>query len=116
MNSTRVGRIVALGAAVVAFAVYWLTLARTVTWLHNGADSGDLVAAAFVAGIPHPPGYPLYTLIASLFARIPSMEPAQGVAIFSALMASAAVFVLARAGAGLLKTVTISEYAKMWLA
>lgn len=85
-------------AALVAFGVYWLTLARTVTWLHNGADGGDLVSAAVVRGIPHPPGYPLYTLIAFFFARLPNMEPAQGVAIFSALSASAAVLVLARAG------------------
>lgn len=98
MSAKGIGRLLALLAALTAFGVYWLTLARTNTWLHNGADGGDLVTAAFVAGIPHPPGYPLYTLVAFLFARIPNMEPAQGVATFSALMASAAVFVLARAG------------------
>lgn len=100
MNGTRTGRLLALLAALIAFGVYWLTLAHTVTWLHNGADSGDLAAAAFVFGIPHPPGYPLYTLIASGFARLQWFEPAHGVAIFSALMGSAAVFVLARAGSG----------------
>ncbi|MCC7163566.1 MAG: DUF2723 domain-containing protein [Anaerolineae bacterium] len=98
MNETRLGRLLALLAALIAFAIYWLTLAQTVTWLHNGADSGDLAAAAFVFGIPHPPGYPLYTLIASGFARLPFFEPAGGLALFSALAASAAVFVLARAG------------------
>lgn len=102
MNATRIGRLLALGAALIAFGVYWQTLAQTVTWLHNGADSGDLAAAAFVFGIPHPPGYPLYTLIASGFARLPWFEPAHGLAIFSALAGSAAVFVLARAGAGVL--------------
>lgn len=98
MNETRLGRLLALLAALIAFAVYWLTLAQTVTWLHNGADGGDLAAAAFVFGIPHPPGYPLYTLIASGFARLPFFEPAQGLALFSALAGSAAVYMLARAG------------------
>lgn len=103
-NSHRVGRVLALAAALLTFVVYALTLARTITWLHDGADSGDLVTAAFVYGIPHPPGYPLYTLIASLFAHIPRLEPAHSVALFSALMASAAIFVLARAGSALLQT------------
>lgn len=102
MNSKRLGLFLAILAALVAFAVYWLTLAHTITWLHNGADSGDLVTAAVVWGIPHPPGYPLYTVIAFFYARIPNMEPAQGVAIFSALTASAGVFVLARAGNALI--------------
>ncbi len=97
MNSNRFGKILALVAALLAFVVYWLTLTHTITWQHNGADSGDLVTAAFVYGIPHPPGYPLYTLLAFFFARNPWFEPAHGVAIFSALMASASVFALARA-------------------
>lgn len=92
----------ALIAAVTAFAVYTASMARTVTWLHYGADSGDLVTAAFTFGIPHPPGYPLYTLIAALFARLPIGEPALGVAVLSGLAASGAVFVFARAGDALL--------------
>jgi len=83
MSATARGRLLALLAAVIAFVVYWLTLAHTITWLHDGADSGDLVGAAFIYGIPHPPGYPLYTLVGSLFAHIEGMEPAQGMAIFS---------------------------------
>lgn len=105
MNSNRFGKILAFAAALSAFIVYWFSLAQTITWRHNGADGGDLVSAAFVLGIPHPPGYPLYTLLAFFFARNTSfiarnllVEPAHGVAIFSALMMSATVFVLARAG------------------
>lgn len=115
MNSTRLGKILALGVALLAFIVYWLTLARTITWQHNGADSGDLVTAAFVLGIPHPPGYPLYTLIAFFFARNPFFEPARGVAIFSALMASASVFVLARAGIAV-QTFEVSQTSKVLVA
>lgn len=110
------GRVLALLMALAAFGVYWLTLAHTVTWQHNGADSGDLVTAAVVYGVPHPPGYPLYTLIAFFFARIPQVEPAYGVALFSALVGSAAVFVLARAGAALLRTGAVDRYAEEFIA
>ena len=41
-----------------------------------GGDSGDLVAAAFEFGVPHPPGYPLYTMFVWLLTRIPLFTPA----------------------------------------
>lgn len=34
-------------------------------------DSGDLVTAAFEGGVPHPPGYPLYTALVWLATRLP---------------------------------------------
>lgn len=111
-NPNRLGKILALVAALIAFIVYWLTLAHTITWRHNGADGGDLVTAAFVLGIPHPPGYPLYTLLAFFFARNPFFEPARGVAIFSALCASASVYVLARAGTAV-QTFEVSQTSKV---
>ena len=40
-----------------------MTAAPGLTWAHFGADGGDLLAAAAVHGIPHPPGYPLYLLL-----------------------------------------------------
>jgi hypothetical protein len=33
------------------------------TWANHGADGGDLLAAAVSNGVPHPPGYPLYTFL-----------------------------------------------------
>ncbi len=96
------GRLAALLASLIAYAVYVYTLAPSVTWAHNGADSGDLASAAFMLGIPHPPGYPLFTLLNSAFARIPLIEPAAGVGVFSALTAAASVYMLARAGAALM--------------
>ncbi|MGD9101843.1 MAG: DUF2723 domain-containing protein, partial [Anaerolineae bacterium] len=50
--------------------VYGLTLAPGLTWAHYGADGGDLVTAAHTLGVPHPPGYPTYTLLAWLFTRL----------------------------------------------
>lgn len=34
-----------------------------------GGDGGDLTTAAYLGGNPHPPGYPLYTLISFLFVH-----------------------------------------------
>jgi hypothetical protein len=72
-----------------AFAVYLRTMAPTITFRHNGSDSGDLVTAAINLGVPHPTGYPLYTLLAHLFTRLPG-EPARSVNLFSALCGAAA--------------------------
>ncbi len=50
-----------------------------------GGDSGDLVTAAFTFGIPHPPGYPLYTLLGWLLTRLPLFTPAWRVGIASSI-------------------------------
>jgi hypothetical protein len=36
-----------------------------------GGDSGELTAAALTGGVPHPPGYPIFALLARLFAALP---------------------------------------------
>ncbi|MGE5262494.1 MAG: protein O-mannosyl-transferase family [Acidobacteriota bacterium] len=86
-----------LAAGAVAGLVYLRTLAPTITWRNSGADSGDLATAAFTLGIPHPPGYPLYTLLAAAFAHLPFGEPARNVGLFSALAATGAVVMFYRA-------------------
>ena len=53
----------ALGAMVAAWVGYGATLAPGLTWAHHGADGGDLLAAAATNGVPHPSGYPLYTVL-----------------------------------------------------
>ena len=42
----------------VVFTFYLLTLAPELTL----EDSGELVTGAFYAGIPHPPGYPVWSI------------------------------------------------------
>ena len=83
-----------LGAAgAVAFfalAIYARTLAPTITLRNNGSDSGDLVTAAINLGVPHPTGYPLYTMLAHLFTLLPGAEPARQVNLLSALAAAVA--------------------------
>ncbi|XP_023401962.2 protein O-mannosyl-transferase TMEM260 isoform X5 [Loxodonta africana] len=51
---------VAVFAAVAA--VFTLTLPPSVP----GGDSGELITAAYELGVAHPPGYPLFTLVAKL--------------------------------------------------
>lgn len=76
------------------FFVYLLTLAPDLTWAHYGADGGDLVTAAYTLGIPHPPGYPTYTLLAWLFTHLPSGNVAWRVNLLSAISTAAAAVLI----------------------
>lgn len=50
----------------VSFAVYFCSLGPSV----GLEDSGELATAAQVLGVPHPPGYPLWTMLGWLFCRL----------------------------------------------
>jgi tetratricopeptide (TPR) repeat protein len=50
----------------VVWIVYFLTLAPEVTL----EDSGELCTGAFYAGIPHPPGYPFWSLYSWLWTAV----------------------------------------------
>lgn len=68
----------------IAFAGYLLTLAPTVTF----EDSGELITAAVHLGVPHQPGYPLYTLIGHLFSHLPGEPVAWRLNLMSAAMSA----------------------------
>ena len=85
----------AVGLGTVTFALYASMMAREVT----GEDGGEFITAAWTLGVPHPPGYPLYCLLAGAFSRLPGLTPAAGVALFSALCAAMTVALLAVLGA-----------------
>ncbi|XP_078081581.1 transmembrane protein 260 isoform X2 [Mustelus asterias] len=64
-------------------AVYLRTLYRSVP----GGDSGELVTAACELGVAHPPGYPLFTLLARLaMTIIPLGSPVFRVNVLNALL------------------------------
>lgn len=84
----------ALAGASALLGVYLLTLAPSVTFW----DAGELVAAAHTLGVPHPPGTPLYVLVAHLAARV--LGPLVGVA--AAVNALSAVCTAAAGGASAL--------------
>lgn len=75
-------------AALLALAVYFATLPPTV----SGEDSGELVTAAYTLGIPHPPGYPVWCLLAHPFTYLPFGTVAWRVALSSAVFGALTVF------------------------
>ncbi len=80
----------AAAVAGLAFLVYLVTLAPGLSFEHNGTDGGDLIAAAWNLGVPHPTGYPTYTLLAWLFTRLPVGVVAYRTNLLSAACAAGA--------------------------
>ena len=75
----------ALGVAGLVLLGYVLTLAPTVTFW----DAGELIAAAKTLGIPHPPGTPLFVMIAHVWALLfPFGEYAFRTNLLSALLSA----------------------------
>jgi tetratricopeptide (TPR) repeat protein len=87
VEGTRLRTIGAIAVFLVSLAVYIFTLAPTVTFV----DSGELIVAAKVLGVAHPPGFPLYVLLAHLATMVPIGNVAQRVNFASALFAATAV-------------------------
>lgn len=65
-NDKKLDWILASAAFLAAFAVYFSTMAPTVSFW----DCGELLAAAHGLGNPHPPGNPLLTLIGRVFMML----------------------------------------------
>lgn len=76
---------------VTLLALYATTTCRSVFWY----DSAEFVTAATVWGVPHPPGYPGYVLLAHLVTLLP-FPPALLVNLFSALTMACAMGLLVR--------------------
>ncbi|MDA3798411.1 MAG: DUF2723 domain-containing protein [Kiritimatiellae bacterium] len=96
-------------ATILAFVGYLVTLAPTVTL----EDSGELAVAGDWLGVPHPPGYPIWTMCAWFFCRIFSFvkylgqpNPAWAIgllsAVFGALAAGVTALLICRSGKDLL--------------
>src|SRR5436190_5375598 len=66
----------------IVFVGYFYTLAPDVTL----EDSGELAVASYYAGVPHPPGYPVWTIYTWLFTVLfPFSNVAWRVALSSAV-------------------------------
>ncbi|MBI5291024.1 MAG: DUF2723 domain-containing protein [Chloroflexi bacterium] len=85
----------ALVVAGALLAIYGVTLAPGLTWLHHGADGGDLIAAAAGGGVAHPTGYPAYLLLLRLALAVPVGSPALRANTLSAVCSALAAAVVA---------------------
>jgi tetratricopeptide (TPR) repeat protein len=67
----------------IVWVIYFLTLAPELTL----EDSGELVTGSLYAGIPHPPGYPVWTIYSWLWTvLVPWGNPAWRVALAEAFL------------------------------
>ena len=79
-----------------AITVFFLALyIQMQTTSIYGGDSGELVSAAYTWGIAHPPGYPLYILIAALLSHtVPIFTVAWRVGLVSSIPMAFSVYFL----------------------
>ncbi|MFA7173362.1 MAG: DUF2723 domain-containing protein [Kiritimatiellia bacterium] len=85
-------------ATIIALLVYFITLGPSVSL----EDSGELAVAGDHLGVPHPPGYPIWTMCAWLFVRIFSFvtfrgqpTPAWSISLMSAFFGALAAGITA---------------------
>lgn len=74
----------------VPFFVYLVSACSTVF----AGDSGELITAAYVLGVAHPPGYPLFCLLGKLFSWLPFANIAFRVNILAGFFGAGSVFML----------------------
>lgn len=84
---SRADKLTAAAAAVVSGAVYFYTAQPNVGLL----DSGEFITAAQHFGVPHPTGYPLWTILVWLFQLLHIGNAAWEVNLFSGLCGALAV-------------------------
>jgi len=89
----------------VALVVYSWTLAPTVTL----TDSGELILAAYGLGVAHPPGTPLWVMLAHLASLVPVGSVAVRINFSSAVFAALACATLTLVVADLV--ITASRFA-----
>ena len=93
----RVNLVLGWGVFLISLFVYNLTRNVTVPFW----DCGEFITCSYILGVPHPPGTPLYVLIARLFTFIPFISEIAGrvnfaSGVFSAGTALMGYFLLAR--------------------
>ena len=77
----------ALAAAVIAGVVYWQTMLPGV----SVGDWAEMQMIPAQLGVPHPTGYPLYTLLGFLFSLVPIGTTAFRAGLFEVITAASAV-------------------------
>lgn len=82
--------LIGLGLFVLVFITYIVFLCPS---LHP-RDNPDLLTATITLGIPHSPGYPLFTILGNLFSKIPLGTLPWRINLMSALFSALSIMVL----------------------
>jgi len=99
-------------AFAVTLLVYTLTLAPTVTM----EDSGELAVGGSSLGIPHPPGYPIWSIMVWFFTKVfffvrfrghpnPAWSIAFASAVFGAMASGLSSILICRSGRDILRSI-----------
>ncbi|MFZ4116200.1 MAG: protein O-mannosyl-transferase family [Chthoniobacterales bacterium] len=106
-------RLVALVCFLVALITFWSTVMPNV----GLGDDGEMATAALHCGIPHPSGYPLWTITAGLFSKlIPFGNGSWKLNLFSGLCASIAVALVALLSRSSARWLGMQRHAATFLA
>ena len=96
-------------ATLAVFVLYLITLApSTAMW-----DASEYIAAAYVLGLPHPPGNPFFILIGNVFAHMPI--PGVSVAVKLNMLAALSSAVAAGAWFLITERVLVSWLPAKWM-
>lgn len=77
--------------AIIVFLIYALTVAKSTVSL----DNGELAVTSYFLGIPHPSGYPLFTITGFIFSHLPlPLRVIEKLNILSSIYSAIAFFFL----------------------
>src|SRR5437868_13401839 len=108
-NKTWVEAAVVVGAVVV---LYFFTAVRDIVV----GDTPELITAAVTLGVPHPPGYPLFTMLGHLFSLLPFGSIPFRVNLLSVVCDSVAVGIVYLIAARLVRSRAAAAIAALTLA
>ncbi len=116
-SASRVNPNVAAGAVfLITLSLYFVTAAPTFTLKNMGTDGGDLLAAAFNWGVPHPSGYPTYILLLRVFSfLVPVGDFAYRANLFSALLGALTALLMFYVVLKVLQGTSEADGRRQWL-
>ncbi len=97
------------------FVAYYLTIAPEMTL----EDSGELATGSFYAGIPHPPGYPVWTIFTHFWTWLPIGNVAWRVALAGsfagAIAAGLLAFIVSRGSSMIIESIDdLKNFDRRW--
>ena len=90
MKKRQPSILIGLGLFTLIFVVYLIFLCPSI----HPRDNPDILTGAITLGIPHSPGYPLFTILGYLFSKIPLGTLPWRVNLMSALFSALSIMVL----------------------